>query len=855
MASVRGSNPIWLLAGAMGFVAVLLGIYAAQLPAYAEPSPLPWWLLTALFYLAEVRVVHLQFQREAHSYSLSELPLVVGLFLAAPGELVFAYTLGAAAGLVIHRRPPPLKLAFNVALFGLNAGVAVALFHLLMPLAGWGLAGAWVAAFVTTTTVTLLGLVLINVAIRLAQGRTDPRRLAPAIQFGLSVSVLNTALALVGVTLFLQQPEAPWLLVVPLLLIALTWRAYRTSMSDRQNRESLELLYETNGILHDGDRELEDAIVALLTEARRTFRAEYAELILFTAEGRTTGLRTILGPHEEVDMLATIRLDPLLDALRLEAIAENTAFRAPRLSPPASRTDRVKGSPISDAMVAPLRGERTILGTIMMANRQGELGTFRPEELQLFETLASHASVALENGQLGRSLKDLSELKDRLSYQALHDDLTGLGNRPQLVDRLDDALSRGRRQGNVPVVVFIDLDDFKSVNDTFGHAVGNELLKSVAQSIVGAIRPTDVAARLSGDEFVVLMEDGRDIGAVIRVAERILKAVAAPIELAGVTISVTASVGIAAGRTPSQDAEELLHEADVAMYTAKTRGKGRFAVFDPDLELELNERQQLRNELAGVVSRNELTLQYQPITDLRTGDMVGLEALVRWRHPERGELAPGDFIPIAEESGLIVPIGRWIMRQACKQARRWVSAGAEPLPISVNVSIHQLLDPDFVDDVIAITSLSGLAPSLLTLEFKEGQIMTDEPLVANRLHQLKAVGVKIAIDGFGGGYSSLRSLGRYPIDVIKVARPLIAASGRAAEDQRIAEAVVALGHSLHLQVVAEGIENVAQLDRMRIASCDRGQGFLFARPMDSDGVDKLLGLEPAGVPLTAAAAA
>jgi predicted signal transduction protein with EAL and GGDEF domain len=288
------------------------------------------------------------------------------------------------------------------------------------------------------------------------------------------------------------------------------------------------------------------------------------------------------------------------------------------------------------------------------------------------------------------------------------------------------------------------------------------------------------------------------------VAERILKAVAAPIELAGVTISVTASIGIAAGRTPSQDAEELLHEADVAMYTAKTRGKGRFAVFDPDLELELNERQELRNELAGVVSRNELALQYQPITDLRTGDMVGLEALVRWRHPDRGELAPGDFIPIAEESGLIVPIGRWIMRQACKQARRW---------------------------------------------------MTDEPSVANRLHQLKAVGVKIAIDGFGGGYSSLRSLGRYPIDVIKVARPLIAATGRAAEDQRIAEAVVALGHSLHLQVVAEGIENVAQLDRMRIASCDRGQGFLFARPMDSEGVDKLLGLERAGAPLTAAAAA
>jgi EAL domain-containing protein (putative c-di-GMP-specific phosphodiesterase class I) len=332
---------------------------------------------------------------------------------------------------------------------------------------------------------------------------------------------------------------------------------------------------------------------------------------------------------------------------------------------------------------------------------------------------------------------------------------------------------------------------------------------------------------------------------VIRIAERILEAVVRPIDLDGTAVSVSASVGIAASRITTHGAEELLHEADVAMYTAKTRGKGRFAVFDPSLESDLSERQELRNELAGVVTRNELMLQYQPITDLRTGDVVGLEALARWQHPVRGELAPVDFIPIAEESGQIVSIGRWVLRQACNQARRWLDAGVDPVSVSVNVSVRQLQEPDFVDDVVAILGLAGLPPSSLMLEFQESQVLTDDPDIAGRLHQLKAIGVAIAIDDFGGGFSSLRSLGRYPVDVIKIARPLIAATARSHEDRRIAEAVVGLGHALHLQVVAEGIENAAQLDRMRSVSCDRGQGFLFARPMDTDGIDQLLGLVPA----------
>ena len=848
---IRGASRIWLLTASMAGLAIILAWHAMRLPALPAPVHVPWWVLAPLFYVVEVRVVHLQFQREAHSYSLSELPLVAGFFLVTPIDLILACVVGSSLGLLVHRRPAPIKLAFNVSLFAVSSAAAVSVFQLLLPAGDDARsAAAWLAAFAATLTAAIIGLAAVHVAIRLAQGRSDRRRQWLAVRFGLLVTITNTALGLVGMTLFTNEPGAAWLLLVPALLMALAWRSYHASMAESRQRDSLELLYEANSILH-GTRDLEGAIVALLTEARRTFRAAYAELILFTAEGQSQGLRTILGPNDEVEMLTSVRLDPVLDSLRLEAIAQGAAFRAPRLPHGVARGDRVRGQVIHDAIVAPLRGERSLIGTFMMADRLGELGTFSADELRLFQTLADHAGVALENGRLGRSLKDLSDLKEQLRYQALHDDLTGLPNRTLFIERLEAAIGRRSREGNVPVVLFIDLDDFKAVNDSLGHAIGDELLKAVAAGIAGSIRPADVAARLAGDEFVVLVDDGRDIGAVIRIAERILASLARPVQLDGRMVSASASIGIAASRGRGHGSEELLHEADVAMYTAKTRGRGRFAVFDPSLESELTERQQLRNELSGVVGREELVLQYQPISDLLSGVLVGVEALVRWEHPTRGELAPADFIELAEETGAIVPIGRWVLRRACRQASQWADASGRTLPVSINISVGQLRQPDFVADVTAILRLTGLPPSCLTLEFAEAQVMADDPLIARRLHELKAVGVTLAIDGFGMGLSSLRSLGRFPFDVLKVARPLVAAMGRTAEDQRIAEAIVTMAHALDLQVVAEGIEDQGQLDGVRDIRCDRAQGFLLARPMDAPGILGLLGTRLGGTPLAA----
>jgi diguanylate cyclase (GGDEF)-like protein len=824
----------------MAVVGIGLTAVVAPWPALpGGPVVLPWWALAPLFHVVELRVIHLQTQRETQSFTLIELPLVAGLFLATPADLVLAAVVGAGTGLAIHRRPVPVKLAFNLALFLLSTAFAALLFHGLIGAATPVDPRAWGVTFASTLAATGVGLVAVTAAIVLAQGRTDTARLAAAARFGFAVAATNTALGLIGVTLLWMAPGSAWLLAIPIMLVAIAWRAYRAEVGEREARERLELLYEGTRILHGGG-DLEHAIEALLLEARRTFRGEVAELILSVADDHDAGLRTIVGPGDAVSTMASVRLDPIADAMHLRAVRRGASFAIAPLAAGVSHPDRIGSTPVRDALVAPLTGERGVIGSIIIANRLGTLGTFRPDEMRLFETLANHAGVALENGRLGRSLSDLRAVKEQLRHQALHDSLTGLGNRDLLLERLEAALARRSHAGPVPVVLFIDLDDFKSVNDTLGHAIGDALLRSVASAIRGAIRPTDLAVRLAGDEFGVLIEDGRDLGAIIRVAERILESVRRPVELEGHWMAASASIGIAATHGLRQSADDLLREADLAMYAAKGRGKGRFALFDPELRTEITERQRLRDELAVAVARRQLSLRYQPVTDLASGAIVGFEALLRWNHPERGEMAPGAFLGVADESGLIVPVGRWVLREACRTARGWEDGPGTAPSIHVNLSVRQLLAPDLVDDVAGVLRATGLDPARLTLELDEAQVMTDDPAIPARLVQLKALGVRLAIDGFGLGFLSVRDLGRYPVDVIKIARPVVNAMGRTREDARIAEAIVALGRSLHLEVVAEGIESSAQLDRVRGLRVDGAQGFHLGAPIAASGVLSLL---------------
>jgi diguanylate cyclase (GGDEF)-like protein len=469
--------------------------------------------------------------------------------------------------------------------------------------------------------------------------------------------------------------------------------------------------------------------------------------------------------------------------------------------------------------------------------------SFVPEDLKLFETLANHAAMALENGQLGRSLVQLAELKDQLRHQAYHDALTGLGNRALFLEKLGEALDReiaGR--GDPPAILFVDLDDFKTINDSLGHPAGDELLRLVAGRLRTSIRPQDLAVRLGGDEFAVLVggtsaEDefatSNSVAArAVLIAERILDGLREPFQIHGTAAMIRGSVGVAVSRQPRDGADALVRDADVAMYEAKNNGKGGFAVFHPQLYTAVVRRHSLKGELQNAVDGHGFVLQYQPIRDLATGQTTAMEALIRWRHPTRGTVLPMEFIPFAEETGLILPIGRWVMDRAIEDARRWqVAAGADAPSLSINVSASQLQQASFVDDLADALNSNGFEPSRLTLEITETLMMHDVEAMIARLAAVRALGVRIALDDFGTGWSSMAWLREFPVDTLKIPRELLGGIGSSENDWEFARAIVTLGHALHLTVVAEGIEFADQVERLRSIGVDCGQGFYFSPPV------------------------
>lgn len=436
-------------------------------------------------------------------------------------------------------------------------------------------------------------------------------------------------------------------------------------------------------------------------------------------------------------------------------------------------------------------------------------------------------------------------LEADLSYQAFHDPLTELANRALFRNRVEHALERAK-SGDCVAVIFLDLDDFKTVNDSLGHGAGDRLLVAVAQRLLNATRGCDTVARLGGDEFAVLLQNVRTEADAITVAERIASAMCTPFQLDGSEIIAGASIGIA--RAGDGDgAEELLRNADLAMYKAKHTGKGRHELFEPAMHVAVVERlaaeADLRRAMDQLHSASEFQLVYQPIIDLVDGAVTGVEALVRWMHPGRGVVRPAEFIPTAESTGLIVPLGRWIIGEACRQGAAWQPthpAGAA-LTVTVNISGRQLQDTSLLADVGAALSASGLAPACLVLEITESVIMqrTDETLWI--LQGLKELGVQLAIDDFGTGYSSLAYLQRFPMDILKIDKSFVDGVARGGNDAALTRTIIALGEMLSLRCVAEGIETAEQWAQLRVLGCALGQGFYFSRPLDVSATSALLG--------------
>jgi diguanylate cyclase (GGDEF)-like protein len=438
-----------------------------------------------------------------------------------------------------------------------------------------------------------------------------------------------------------------------------------------------------------------------------------------------------------------------------------------------------------------------------------------------------------------RTDDELARRQEELRFMATHDVLTGLPNRTLILDRGEQALVRARRRQTAVAALFIDIDNFKSINDSFGHDTGDELLRMLTARLSGVIRETDALARLGGDEFIVIAEELSLAAGPELIAERLLEALKEPFRLPSheTPLTVRASIGIAIGDRAC--AEELLRDADIAMYRAKWEGKNRYVVFESRMQDAAQSRMALELDLRDALDRREFFLMYQPTFDLCDMRATAVEALVRWRHPARGIVQPNDFIPLLEETGLIVDVGRWILNDACRQGAEWRDDG-HPIGIAVNVSGRQLDADDFIDDVRQALARSGLSPEALTLEITETAIMRNVEATARRLAAIKELGVRIAIDDFGTGYSSLAHLQRFPVDALKIDRSFIARLTENPEGETLIRTLVQLGKALAIETLAEGIEKQRELSLLREEQCDSGQGFLFARPLDAGSTTSFL---------------
>jgi diguanylate cyclase (GGDEF)-like protein/PAS domain S-box-containing protein len=439
-----------------------------------------------------------------------------------------------------------------------------------------------------------------------------------------------------------------------------------------------------------------------------------------------------------------------------------------------------------------------------------------------------------------RDVTERKKTEQRAQYLAQHDALTGLPNRMLMQDRLNQALSQARRSGGVVALMFLDLDRFKLVNDSFGHPQGDALLKEVANRVAGCLRDTDTVARLGGDEFTVLLPDLSAPQAAGQVAERILGLFSQP--FAGAEeheIFVSASIGISVFPRDGADPESLVKHADTAMYSAKDAGRNSYRYFTDNLNAQVREKVMLESGLRRAIERGELRLHYQPKIDLATSRLIGAESLVRWQHPSMGLVSPAKFIPVAEDSGLIVPLGEWVLRAACEQIRKWRDRGLEP-KVAINVSARQFQQQNLAEVVLGAVREAGVDPACLELELTESAIMKDAEASVSTLDRIKSRGISIAIDDFGTGYSSLSYLKRLPLDVLKIDRSFVRDITTDHNDAAIVRAIIGLARSLGIKVIAEGVEDEKQLAFLNANGCNYGQGYLFGRPIEPESFEAIL---------------
>jgi diguanylate cyclase (GGDEF)-like protein len=846
-AGVRAAA-ILILSGVTAAAAALVLLATSDLPPPLHRLGIPWWTLAIGFYLAECAVIHVHFRRETHTLSLSEVPLVLGLFAVSPVGLVTAQLVGMGAALVFYRRQRPLKIVFNLAQSALATALAVAVFRAIVDGRAALQPSGWIAALAAASLAAATGIALVAAAMSLAEERPALDRVTMTAGVSFLGTLTAASLALAAATLAETRPAAVALLLLPTAACALALRAYGLQ---RRRHDHVQSLYDSMPRREDAS-ELDSGVRHLLRSARRLLRAEYAELLIIPVDSRERPLRSFVGVQGEVllepsDVSAAER--DVVDALE----AGGGLVTMARDRRPDGLDPYLAERGLNDAILTTLAGENGLLGMLLVGDRADDVSTFGQEDEKLFRTFAGQAALLLENEQLEQSVAKLTELEAKLRHQALHDALTGLPNRRLFHARVDEAFHRAAADGSDPVVLFIDLDGFKAINDDLGHAAGDELLVAFAERLRGNVRPEELPARLGGDEFAVLIEaGGPDVAE--DVAQRLVAAVRNPFSIHGRRLSVRLSIGIAGARNAA-GVEELLANADLAMYTAKSDGSSSYAVYTEAMRGSAQARRKLGAALEDALDRDQIDVHYQPIVDLRTGATVAFEALARWRRGKTDTVAAADFLAAAEEGELMERIGQVVMRTACIQTQEWraESGPTRELSVCVNLSPLEFGSARLGVDVAASLLESGLDASRLVLEVNEEVATADIDATMATMTELRRLGVRFALDDFGTSRSSLEQLCRLPFDVVKIARPLVDRVGTGQAEERVPRAIVGLSNSLGVKVVAEGIESQEQAERLRRIGCQLGQGFYFDHALAVAQATRRL-RTPASVPLRLVAA-
>jgi diguanylate cyclase (GGDEF)-like protein len=624
-------------------------------------------------------------------------------------------------------------------------------------------------------------------------------------------------------------------LTLHLLRVLAGERALR-ERSERQATENarlLESLQERQRLLEQLARlqrcisqraRIRDVLDAVVDGAQTLVGSDIAALRLVDPNDPAE-LLTAASNGLDPEILRTVRRVPAEAGVAGSAIAEAQAVLFEDYQSHPRRMADFVAAGVQTAFAVPVHEHGAVTGALVVA-RCTEGSGFTETERDMLLAYAEQASLALTAAKTADTVR-----------HAFNDPLTGLPNRALLLDRMELTLGRGEREGKPVTVLFLDLDGFKLVNDSLGHLAGDRLLIDVARRLDSCVRRGDTVARLGGDEFAILLGEVGEHERAAGVAERVIDAFGEPFDLLGREVFVSASIGIAAGL---DEPEDLLRNADVAMYRAKRSQPGTYATFERSMHEAVVQRLELEADLRRVIDRDELVLHYQPIVDLVQGSVVGVEALLRWDHPQRGLVAPLQFVPMAEETGLIVALGRWVLDEACRRAATWrAELGASAPWVSVNISGRQLVDSGLARDVRAALAAADLPPEALAVEITETVLVQDVKLAVERLEELRRLGVLVAIDDFGTGYSSLRYLRRFPADLLKVAKPFV--DGLAdPKDAALVQTILGLGRSLGLVAIAEGIETDDQHRRLAALGCPLGQGYLFARPVLPDALDDLL---------------